>query len=128
MRIYKWIYNRPTFKTKYTEICRDIKLEPPDQKILKANVRYITKIMYDKDVDQICDMMHINKRIGTKIYLKQPHKISSKASLVRHISLYNALPLDLKLLNPQQNKQKLKNSMSLSKIELTTYPFCDSPS
>ena len=38
---------------------------------------------------------------------KNPVKPSSKASLVRHVSLYNALPLDLKLLNPSRLKRKL---------------------
>ena len=92
----------------YKKLCNNIKVEPPDQKVLKINTQYIAKIFFEKEVDQILEMLKINSRMGSKIYFKNPVKPTSKASLVRHVCLYNALPLDLKILNPPRLKRKLK--------------------
>ena len=107
MMVNKWIYGNNTFKLNYKKICESIKVKPPDQKIIKINTQYITKILFEKEVEQILDMLILNKRLGSKVYIRHTLKPSSKASLVRHISLFNALPLDLKLLNPSRLKRKL---------------------
>ena len=108
MRINKWIFGHSTFKMNYKKLCNDIKVEPPDQKVLKINKQYIAKIFYQKEVDQILEMLKINARLGSKVYFKNPVKATSKALLARHVCLYNALPLDLKILNPPRLKRKLK--------------------
>ena len=80
----------------------------PDQIILKTNVMYVAKLLHEKSVKQIMNKLIINNRTGTKIYMKNPQKLTSKASLIRHIELYNSLPHDLKTLNPQRLKRRLK--------------------
>ena len=107
LRVNKWIYGYSTYKLNYEKMCNSMKVEPPDQKLIKLNTQYISKILFEKEVDQIIKMLKINNRLGSKVYLKHPLKPSTKASLVRHIHLYNALPLDLKLLNPPRLKRKL---------------------
>ena len=84
-----------------------MKVEPPDQKLIKLNTQYISKSLFEKEVDQIIEMLKINNRLGSKVYLKHLLKPLIEASLVRHIYLSNALPLDLKLLNPPRLKRKL---------------------
>ena len=108
MRINKWIYQKPTYLKKYSEICEEIGVDHPEQKILKTNTKYITKIIQEKEVSQILNQLKIHERTGTKIYIKNPQKQNSKSSLIRHIRLYNALPPELKRLNPIQMKRKLK--------------------
>ena len=84
---------------KYSEICEEIQVETPAQKMLKTNTKYRAKILYDKEVDQILNLFKINERMGSKIYMKDPQKSNSKSSIICH-----ALPLDLKLLNPSEMK------------------------
>ena len=50
----------------------------------------------------------MTNRLGSKIYFKEPQKESSKASLIRHVSLFNALPIDIKCLSPPKLKRRLK--------------------
>ena len=107
MRIYKWAYNKNTYMKKYSEICQELKVDEPQQKLLKTNTRFICKIMQEKKVDQLLSCLIINPRTGTKVYLADPHKNNSRSALVRHISLYNSLPQDLKMLNPSRLKRKL---------------------
>ena len=60
--------------------------------------------MKDRAVEQLMNKLVINKRTGSKIYIREPHKPSSKSPIIRHIELYNALPLEIKLaknLQPQ---------------------------
>ena len=66
--------------------------------------------MYEKCVDQILDLLTINKRTGTKVYIADPQKTSSRSALIRLISLYNALPFEMKTLNPDRLKRKLTRS------------------
>ena len=94
MKVNKWIFKRSTYRKKHEDICKEIKNEPPDQKILKANVRYITKVIYEREVKQLIDMLTI--------------KPNSKSSLIRHLKLYNALPNDIKLSNPMKIRRTLK--------------------
>ena len=77
-------------------------------KTVKFNIIYISKIIYKKKVHQILNKLIINPRIGTKIHMRDPLKPNSRSSLSRHIKLYNALPLDLKSLNPNRLRRKLK--------------------
>ena len=76
MRVYKWIYQKPTFIKKYEEICAEIGVDSPKQQILKTNTKYITKIMHDREVDQILNQLKINNRLGSTIYFRNPHKVS----------------------------------------------------
>ena len=64
--------------------------------------------MRDKVCHQILNKLIINKRSGSKVYLKAPHKPSSKLSLIRHIDLFNALPFELKTAKIPSIKQRLK--------------------
>ena len=91
---------------KYSDICEEINIEPPSQQLIK--IKYISKILHEREVDQILEKFVINPRVGTKIYMRDPHKMNSKASLIRHINLYNALPLELKMLNPERLKRRLQ--------------------
>ena len=63
--------------------------------------------MQEKKVDQLLGSMIINPRAGTKVYMADPHKNNSKSAIIRHISLYNSLPHELKILNPNRLKRKL---------------------
>ena len=47
MKVNKWIYGPGTFKLNYKKLCNSIKVDPPDQKILKINTQYIAKIFYN---------------------------------------------------------------------------------
>ena len=107
MTIYKWIYNRCTYRKKYSDICKEIKIEEPSQTLLKNNAKFICKIMYEKKVDHLTNLMIINPWIGTKIYLVDPQKQQSKSAIIRLVHLYNALPLELKTFNPQRLKRRL---------------------
>ena len=93
--------------TKYKDICQEIRVEPPPQKLLKNNAKFICKIMYEKRVQQILDLMIINPRIGTQVYMVDPHKNNSKSAIIRHVQPYNTLPLDIKILNSERLKRKL---------------------
>ena len=98
---------------KYSDICHEINVDNPEQKLLKANTKFICKLMREKQVEQILNFLIINLRIGTKIYMVDPQKESSKSALIRHIKLYNALPLNLKTMNQARLKRKLlKNKVS----------------
>ena len=109
MRINKWILRENCFKKKNSEVCAKIKVDEPEQAYLKANVLHILKIFKDNDVDQIRNQFSINKRLGTKIYLREPHKPSSRSSIIRHIELYNALPIETKTMKISSLKRKFKN-------------------
>ena len=108
MKINKWIMKENTYKKKYKEICQKLKVEETSQIILKNNVLHICKMMKEQVVDQLMKKLVINKRTGSKVYLREPQKTNSKSSLIRHITLFNALPLDLKLLPIPRLKRKLK--------------------
>ena len=41
--IYNWIYGQNLYMIKATDICKEIKLDPPEQVILKANMKHIVK-------------------------------------------------------------------------------------
>ena len=45
---------------------------------------------------------------GSKVYFREPQCISSKLSLIRHKSLFNALPFKMKILNTMRLKRELK--------------------
>ena len=98
---------RKHFQEKTQGNCQKIRVDEPDQKLLKTNVIYICKIMKEKEVEQITNKLIINKRTGSKVYLRDPHKPSSKSSFIRHIALYNALPLELKALSIPSLKRKM---------------------
>merc|ERR1711954_277342 len=93
MNIYKWIYMKNTYMVRYSKICQDIK--------------FICKLMHDKKVKQILDFLIVNVRTGSKVYMADPQKNSSKSAIIKLIQLYNTLPLEIKLLSPQRLKRKL---------------------
>ena len=66
------------------------------------------KLFKDKQVDQIMDKLIINKRTGSKIYFKEPQKPSSKSSLIMHVEIFNALPLEVKLAKISTIKRRFK--------------------
>ena len=107
MTINKRIYNRNTYMTKYKDICHDIQEDEPKQLLLKTNTKFICKLMTECKVDQLLNLMIINVRLGSKVYMADPHKQGLKAAIIRLVQLYNALPLELKSLNQQRLKQKL---------------------
>ena len=107
MGFYKWIYNKNTYVVKYRKISKDIKVEEPSQKLLKANTRFICKAMLENKVDQLLNCMVIHPRTETKSYMVDPEKKNYSAVIIRHNHLYNALPYDLKVLNPERLKRKL---------------------
>ena len=45
---------------------------------------------------------------GSKVYFREPQCVSSKSSLIRHTSLFNALPFEMTILNNMRLKRKLK--------------------
>ena len=96
-----------TYMVKYSKICQDIKVEEPDTKILNNNTKFICKLMHDKKVKQILDFLIVNVRTGSQVYMADPQKNSSKSAIIKLIRLYNALPLEIKLLSPQRLKRKL---------------------
>ena len=55
--------------------------------------------MKENEVKQTLNKMIINKRLGMKVYMRTPQKQYTKSSLIRHIALYNALALELKVMN-----------------------------
>ena len=108
MRINKWILRENCFRKKNREVCGKIKVDEPEQAYLKANVLHIIKIIKEREVDQMLDKLAMNNRLGSKIYIKEPHKPSSKSSIIRHIELYNALPFELKSMKISSIKRKFK--------------------
>ena len=108
MRINKWILRENCFLKKNSEVCEKIKVDEPEQAYLKANVLHIIKIIKEREVDQMLDKLAMNNRLGSKIYIKEPHKPSSKSSIIRHIELYNALPFELKSMKISSIKRKFK--------------------
>ena len=107
MTIYKWIYNKCTYRKKYSDICKEIKIEEPSQTLLKNNAKFICKIMYEEKVKHLTELMIVNPRVGTKIYLVDPQKQHSKSAIIRLVHLYNALPMEYKTLNPKRLKRRL---------------------
>ena len=91
---------------RYDEICKEIRVEPPAQKLLKNNTKFICKIMHKQRVRQILEMLIINPQTGTKVDMVNPQKTNSKSAILKHVQLYNALPLKLKSLNPDRLKQR----------------------
>ena len=77
MKVNKWIYGPGTFKLNYKKLCNSIKVDPPDQKILKINTQYIAKIFYEKEVEQILEMLKINNRVGSKVYFNKTRGLRS---------------------------------------------------
>ena len=61
MKVNKCIYGPGTIKLNYRKLCNSIKVNPPDQKILKINTQYIAKIFYEKEVKQILEMLNPTK-------------------------------------------------------------------
>ena len=72
------------------------------------NTLYITKIMYEREVTQIPNMLKIGERKGSKVYFRELQCVSSKSSLIGHIRLFNALSFEVKILNTMRLKRKLK--------------------
>ena len=110
MCINKWILRENCFRKANSEVCAKLKVDEPEQSYLKANVLHILKIIKDREVDQIMDKLAINNRLGSKIYIKEPHKPSSRSSLIRHIELYNALPFELKSMKIASIERKFKKN------------------
>ena len=108
MRINKWILRENVFKKANKDVCAKLRVDEPEQSFLKANTIHILKIMKDREVDQVLEKLSINNRLGSKIYMKDPQKPSSRSALIRHIDLYNALPVDLKAMKIESVKRKLK--------------------
>ena len=46
-------------------ICSEINVGTPDQTILKAHVKHITKILYEKEVHQILEQLVMKERLGS---------------------------------------------------------------
>ena len=103
-----WIYNRCTFKVKTKDILTEVRVNEPSQTLLKVNTKFICKIMNENKVDQILNLFIKNRCTDSKVYLVDPQKDQSKSAIIRHIKLYNALPLEIKVLNPQRLKRKLR--------------------
>ena len=102
-----WVKDQ-TFKKKNKDICNKLKVDEPAQVFLKSNILYICKIMRERQVDQIIDKLVVNKRTGSKIYIKEPHKPSSKSSLIKHIKIYNALSFEVKSAKIASIKRRFK--------------------
>ena len=78
------------------------------QTILKHNTKFMCKLMSEKRAKQLLEMMIINPRLGTKVYMVDPQRKSFKSAIIKHIKLYNALPMELKTLKPNRLKRKLR--------------------
>ena len=102
MQINKWIFSKPTYMVNNKAICSEINVGTPDQTILEAHVKHITKILYEKKVHQILEQLVMKEHLWSKIYMRHPNKELHKSSL----ELYNALPQNIKALPPSKIKRK----------------------
>ena len=85
MRIFKWIFQKNIYKVKFIDICQDNKLEPPNQTILKTNLKYIL-IMHEKEVKQLLDML-IKERVRTPRKLAIKLQLTATLSYIMHYHL-----------------------------------------
>ena len=65
MRINKWIFSKPTYMVNHEAICSEINLGTPNQTILKAHVKHITKILYEKEVHPILEQLVMKEHLGS---------------------------------------------------------------
>ena len=107
LMIDRWIFANNTFLMSTEEICQKIKSDTPSQTLLKNNVKYIVKLINEREVPQLTDMLTITKRHGSIIYMKEPKKQNLKSSLDRQIY---ALPNELKTLSNEKLKRQLKKT------------------
>ena len=76
--------------------------------LIPRNIAFTIKIMKENQVEQIIDKLVVNKQTGSKIYIKEPHKPSSKSSLIMHVEIYNALPFVVNTAKISSIKQRFK--------------------
>ena len=69
--------------------------------------------MKDKAVNQLMNKLVMSNRTGSMVYLREPLKPSTKSSFVRHIALYNALPVKIKTAKISTIKRRLKKEKAV---------------
>ena len=115
MRINKWIYGGPTYKRSNKAICKEIGIPEPEQEILKANSKFIHKLINKKSRMTTHAHIVIPKRKTSILYHRKPKKKLYRTALEHHIEIYNQLDDDLKPMNPRQFGRKVKTR----KVEYT---------
>ena len=100
-------------------LCNYLKIDTPRQDIIKSNFTLIHKFLKTKQPSQIISKLIIPKRSSGKIYVKGKNKSlrSQKSVLEAGISLYNALPQNLKILPQKLLKKQLK------KVDINYSPY-----
>ena len=110
MTLKRIIHGGLTFKVRKTEICTKIKEEPPEKHILKVSAKYIHKHIHHRKCNAMMNELIIPKRAASIVYMKKPLNGVYHGSLDNLIKIYNKLPQNVKMKNPNQFKRYLKKN------------------
>merc|ERR1711954_453117 len=105
MTVNRIIRGGMTFKVNSLKICKEIKVDIPQQHIRKVSAQYIHKHLKQRKCNALLDELIIPKRETSHIYVKRPQIGTYSASLDKQIELYNTLPARAKLMTIKQFKK-----------------------
>ena len=108
MRCNRMIYQKDWFMVSNRWICKDIKVDQPDQMCRKSTLRSFHKILWFQTPYQIFNLIKFNSRHRdfSKLNLKlQPSKQTSKKTVLENaLELFNNLPAGMKFMSPKKLK------------------------
>ena len=110
-KVNRFMTTNPEGLKSISALCRYLDIDDPLQDIVKSSFTFIHKIIQTKRPEQIIDQLNIPRRSSAKIYFKgKPNSLRSRRTPINScIDLYNAIPMDFKLLPHKKMKSKLKN-------------------
>ena len=103
------------FRVSKEKICAEIKVDLPQQHMLKTAASYIHKHLQHQKCYSLTDQLIIPKRKVSLLYVKKPQIGIYNASLDKIIELYNRLPPNVRVMTMRQFKiYLLKNKVKPS--------------
>ena len=104
MMVNKIIRGGINFQVSKVKICREVKVDLPNQHMTKTAALYMHKHLTHRKCDSIINQLIIPKHKVSHIYVKNPQLGIYNASLDRCVELYNRLPTQVKAMTIAQFK------------------------
>ena len=111
------IYQKDWFMVSNRWICKDIKVDQPDQMCRKSTLRSFHKILWFQTPYQIFNLIKFNSRHRdfSKLNLKlQPSKQTSKKTVLENaLELFNNLPAGMKFMSPKKAENSFNQDVNI---------------
>ena len=110
MTVNRIIKGSDTFKEYSEKICKQIKVDTPQQHMRKTAAIYLHKHLKTGKCRALLDKLIIPKRETSHIYTKHPQLGTYCASLDKTVEMYNKLPAKAKLMTVRQFRKYCKKN------------------